>query len=72
MFIVNFLSLVTCLSRHESRDIPVFSFWCAFDVKNDKVDWLEEVVNSDLIISFFWSPRWWSVTKENNTTVEAD
>ena len=53
----NFLSLVTWLLRHGSRDNLVFPFCRALDVKNDNVDWLEEVANSALIISCFWNSQ---------------
>ena len=49
----NFQSLPTCLSRDGSRDTLIFPFCRGFDVKNDSVDWLEEVVKSALIISCF-------------------
>jgi len=50
MSIANFLSLLICLSRDGSKDTLVFPF----DAKNDSVVWLEDVVNSALIISCFW------------------
>ena len=49
MFITSVLSLVTCPSRHGSRDTLVFPF----DLEKDNVDWLEEAVNNAFDISLF-------------------